>query len=203
LRPKIKKLISEYTNCVRPYLMYHMNCVRVCLNDYMYDERALKHIIILVWPYSPRPSANLGNTIHTKPLALNNRSRQLRFLLTSKHVNLKNKLLLYKLLLKPIWTYGIQLWGAAKPSNITKIQSFQSKCLRQITKTPFYVSNDTLHKDLSIQTVKNVAKTFYKRMHSNLQNHRNLLISKLSSPTIPGDPRRRLKQTLFRDLFLD
>jgi len=46
---------------------------------------------------------------YTKCLALNNRSHQLRFLLTSTHVNLRNKLLLYKLLLKPIWTYGIQL----------------------------------------------------------------------------------------------
>ncbi|KAF0760718.1 Uncharacterized protein FWK35_00010453 [Aphis craccivora] len=52
-----------------------------------------------------------------------------------------------------------------------------------------------LHKDLSVQTVKNVAKIFYKRMHSNLRDHRNPLISDLSVPTIPGDPRRRLKRT--------
>jgi hypothetical protein len=29
-----------------------------------------------------------------------------------------NKLLLYKTILKPIWTYGIQLWGTAFTSNI-------------------------------------------------------------------------------------
>jgi hypothetical protein len=29
-----------------------------------------------------------------------------------------NKLLLYKTILKPIWTYGIQLWGTASTSNI-------------------------------------------------------------------------------------
>jgi len=58
-------------------------------------------------------------------------------------------------------------------------RGFQSKCLRQITKAPFYVSNHTLqHKDHSILTVQNVviAKT-YKRLHSNL--HRNPLISEL------------------------
>jgi hypothetical protein len=101
----------------------------------------------------------------------------------------------------------MEIWhpimGAAKPSNITKIQSFQSKYLRQITKAPFYISNDTLYKDLYIQTVKNIAKTFYKRMHSNLKNHRNPLISKLSSLTIPGDPRSRLKRIWCRDLLLD
>jgi hypothetical protein len=30
----------------------------------------------------------------------------------------KNKILLYKTILKPIWTYGIPLWGAASNSNI-------------------------------------------------------------------------------------
>jgi hypothetical protein len=29
-----------------------------------------------------------------------------------------NKLLMYKTVLKPIWTYGIQLWGTASISNI-------------------------------------------------------------------------------------
>jgi hypothetical protein len=62
--------------------------------------------------------------IHTKRLALNNWSLQLRFLLTSKHINLKNKLLLYKLFLKQIRTYGIQLWGVAKPSKLLKSNPF-------------------------------------------------------------------------------
>jgi hypothetical protein len=33
-------------------------------------------------------------------------------------LSLRNKLLLYKTILKPIWTYGIQLWGTASTSNI-------------------------------------------------------------------------------------
>jgi hypothetical protein len=28
-----------------------------------------------------------------------------------------NNILVYKAMLKPIWTYGIQLWGAASTSN--------------------------------------------------------------------------------------
>jgi ABC-type cobalamin transport system permease subunit len=38
-----------------------------------------------------------------------------------------NKLVLYKQILKPVWTYGIQLWGCTKPSNIVIIQRFQTK----------------------------------------------------------------------------
>jgi hypothetical protein len=35
-----------------------------------------------------------------------------------------NKLLLYKTILKPIWTYGIQLWGTASTSNIEILERF-------------------------------------------------------------------------------
>jgi len=28
-------------------------------------------------------------------------------------LSLENKLLVYKAILKPIWTYGVQLWGSA------------------------------------------------------------------------------------------
>lgn len=43
-----------------------------------------------------------------------------------------NKLTIYKTILWPIWTYGIELWGSAQPSNIYIIQCFQSKVLHKI-----------------------------------------------------------------------
>ena len=50
-----------------------------------------------------------------------------------------------KTVLKPIWTYGIELWGCASTSNVAVIQRYQSKLLRTITNAPWYVSNHTLH----------------------------------------------------------
>jgi hypothetical protein len=41
----------------------------------------------------------------------------------SKH----NKLMLYKQILKPVWTYNIQLWGCTKQSNTDIIQRFKKK----------------------------------------------------------------------------
>jgi len=38
-----------------------------------------------------------------------------------------NKLVLYKQILKPVWTYGIQLWGCTNPSKTAIIQRFQNK----------------------------------------------------------------------------
>jgi hypothetical protein len=39
-------------------------------------------------------------------------------------LSLHNKLLIYKQILKPVWTYSIQFWGCTKPSNIHIIQRF-------------------------------------------------------------------------------
>jgi hypothetical protein len=52
-------------------------------------------------------------------------------------LSLSNKLLLYKFILKPNWTYGIQLWGTASTSNIEILERFQSKTLRLLVDAPW------------------------------------------------------------------
>ena len=71
----------------------------------------------------------------------------------NSELSIENKLLLYQQVLKPVWTYGIQLWGCTKKSNIKMIQTFQNKVLRGIVKAPWYIRNDDLHRDLNMQTV--------------------------------------------------
>jgi len=39
-------------------------------------------------------------------------------------LSIENKLLIYKIILKPIWTYGIPLLGTASNSNIEILQSY-------------------------------------------------------------------------------
>jgi len=40
------------------------------------------------------------------------------------------------IILLPVWTYGIQLWGTASNSNLEILERFQSKVLRIITDAP-------------------------------------------------------------------
>lgn len=47
-------------------------------------------------------------------------------------------------------TYSIKSWESAKMYNIITPQFFQSKSLRVITNTPWYISNHTLHYELKI-----------------------------------------------------
>jgi hypothetical protein len=50
------------------------------------------------------------------------------YCLIGKHslLSLENKLPIYKIVLKPVWTYGIELWGCATKSNIVVIQTSQN-----------------------------------------------------------------------------
>ncbi|KAL4103330.1 hypothetical protein QTP88_018707 [Uroleucon formosanum] len=101
-----------------------------------------------------------------------------------------------------LWTYGIQLWGNAKKSNINKIQTFQNLALRKLLNAPPYVSNSTIHSDLKMKTVHEEAKIHYKRFHSRLSSNPNPLIRDIAVPTIPGNPPRRLKRSWCRDLLV-
>lgn len=139
--------------------------------------------------------------VRVKKLALNARIQLLKTLLTNKHTKLNIKLLIYKSLIKPMWTYGLQLWGNAKKSNLNKIQTIQNKILRSITNAPPYVSNFTLHSDLKMKTIHDEARTYYKRFFNKLSAHSNPLISGLATHTIPGNPPRRLKRNWCRDLL--
>jgi hypothetical protein len=72
----------------------------------------------------------------------------------NSRLSLPNKLLLYKTILKPIWTYGIQLWGTASTSNFEILERFQSKALRIIVDAPWYVPNNHNRRDLQMTSDK-------------------------------------------------
>ena len=80
--------------------------------------------------------------ITTKRKHLDLQLRKLYWILGRKSLlSLENKLLVYRAVLKPIWTYGVQLWGTTSNSNIDILERFQSKVLRVITDAPWYVPN--------------------------------------------------------------
>lgn len=82
------------------------------------------------------------------------KSRKMNWLIGKRsNLSVHNKLMLYKQILKPIWTYGIPIWGCAKNNIINIIQRFQNKVLRTILNAPWYVRNSDIHRDLKINTV--------------------------------------------------
>lgn len=112
--------------------------------------------------------------VKKKKEELDIRYRNLDWLL-GRHssLSLQNKLSIYSQIIKPVWTYGVQLWGCAKPTIINKIQSFQNKLLRRLVNAPWYVRNSDLHRDLKVDTVNETITKFATTHHKRLVSHIN------------------------------
>jgi hypothetical protein len=100
---------------------------------------------------------------------------------------LANKLLLYTTILKPIWTYGITLWGTACHSNIEILQRFQNRVLRMSVNAPWYIPHSLLHTDLQMSTVRDEIMKFSTNYRAKLVTHPNELTSIL---LVEPSPRR-------------
>jgi hypothetical protein len=108
----------------------------------------------------------------------------------------ESKLLLYKTIIKPIWTYGIELWGCASKSHIAKMLQSQSKML-MITNVPWYMTNQTLHDTLKVPFIKDVIQEKSINHHDKLGNHSNPILQ----PLLEQQQRSRLKKVWPADLI--
>jgi hypothetical protein len=105
---------------------------------------------------------------------MDQKTTELYWLIGKKsHLSIDNKLLIYKTVIKPIWAYGIQIWGCASKFNIALIQRAPKKILQAIADAPWYVSNQTLHIDLKTPYVSDVIKEYSTNYFHKLANHPN------------------------------
>jgi hypothetical protein len=65
-------------------------------------------------------------------------------------ISIKNGVLLYKQLNRPIMGYAFPIWRSAAHTHVRKLHVLQSKYLRIATNAPWYVSNRQIHDDLGI-----------------------------------------------------
>jgi hypothetical protein len=130
--------------------------------------------------------------IIAKKTQINLKLRQMHWLIGRKSkLTTENKLLLYQAILKPIWAYGIQLWGCIKPSNTKIIQGVESKILRMAFNAPWYVSNKTLHESLGIPFVVEEIKRLTNKYLQNLSGHSNKQLSQLKAPPPRGQKKTK------------
>jgi len=190
---KIK--INESKSSFVTFSLRPLNCPAVTINNIIIPHSTEVKYLGLIFDRRLTWSSHLND----KRKKLNSRLHLLRPLLRS-NLTLPIKIILYKTLLQPIWTYGIVIWGSAKNSNKRTIQAFQNITLRLITGAPWFVSNATLNFDLKLPSIDNTAATYYKRFHAKLKDIPNQLINELASLTLPGNPTRRLKRKWCRDL---
>jgi hypothetical protein len=130
--------------------------------------------------------------VSTKRKQLDHKTQEIKWLI-GRHspLSLENKILIYKTVLKPVWTYGFELWGCASHSNIEIIQRYQSKLLLTITNAPWYVTNHNLHADLHIPYVSKVFQERIATHRTTIASHPNPLTAPLLRSSTIRRPKRR------------
>lgn len=78
-------------------------------------------------------------------------------------LNIKNKLLLYKAVIRPIMSYASPIWRRAAPTNRKKLQIVQNKCLKIIHNLPWRTSTTELHMTANIPLL---AEFIHKLQHN-------------------------------------
>lgn len=136
--------------------------------------------------------------IFSKRKQLGTKFRQMYWLMgRNSELTLENKTLIYKTILKPVWTYGIQLWGTASNSNLEILQRFQNKVLRSIVNAPWYVTSSSIEKDLQMPSIREEIKRHSSNYSDRINEHKNTLAKQLFDNT--GEV-RRLKRFKPNDL---
>jgi hypothetical protein len=126
-------------------------------------------------PPKKKNSSTLKRSKSTPKKQLDLKAKQMNWLLGRSTLSIGSKLLLYKALLKPIWTYAIQVWGAASNSNIDILQNFQSKPPPFHSECTLVHRQPLIHEDLQMNTVLNEIKKWNTKHLRKFEYHTNAL----------------------------
>jgi hypothetical protein len=72
------------------------------------------------------------------------------FLNRKSDLSIRNGVLLYKQLIRPIMTYAYPAWRYTARSHVRRLQVLQSKFFAPRYGAPWYVSNRQIHEDLGV-----------------------------------------------------
>ncbi|VVC44240.1 Hypothetical protein CINCED_3A002599 [Cinara cedri] len=121
---------------------------------------------------------NWKHHVRQKKIQIKEKMRKLYWLVGPHfELTIENKRILYVAIIKPIWTYGIQLWGCTSKSNIDIIQRCQNIALRTITAAYRFERNDTIHRDMMLPTIAEEIQKFARKHERRLEDHINPMAS--------------------------
>ena len=118
-----------------------------------------------------------------------------KWLINHPNISLRNKILVYKSIFRPAWSYGAEIWGTAADSNIAISDRFQNKFLRATVQAPWYVTNKQLHSELKVESVKEIIARRVDNYVARLHRHPNLEAIVLLDST--GDTCRLRRKRIF------
>ena len=96
-------------------------------------------------------------------------------------LNIRNKLLIYKSIIRPILLYACPVWGDCANVHLKKLQVTQNKCLKMIFLLPWHFSTSRLHEIAHTDTISQCISTQSSKFLDNCCLSSNPLISALSA----------------------
>lgn len=87
----------------------------------------------------------------------------------------KNKIIIYKMLIRPIFLYAAPIWSSAATSHINKLEVFQNKLIRWIDKSDWDTSNSSIRSKYNINSVTEQIYKLTKNFFNNQTSHINIL----------------------------
>jgi len=97
-------------------------------------------------------------------------------------LSVRNGVLLYKQLTRPMMDYACPAWRSAARTHVRRLQVLQSKCLYLAIGAPLNVSNKQIHEDLSVPLFVDHIRALTARFDSKLAD--------------VGNPRTAIRQIL-------
>ena len=94
-------------------------------------------------------------------------------------LSVRNGVLLYKQLIRPMMDYACPPWRSAARSHVQRLQVLQSKCLHLATGAPWHISNRQIHEDLDVSFFADHIRTPIASFDSKLVDVRNPLVREL------------------------
>jgi len=94
-------------------------------------------------------------------------------------LSVRNGVLLYKQLIRPMMDYACPAWRSAARSYVRRLQVLQSKCLRLATGAPWYVSHRQIHEDLGVPLFADHIRALTVSFDSKLADVENPLVRQL------------------------
>ncbi|GJQ75478.1 hypothetical protein Trydic_g8640, partial [Trypoxylus dichotomus] len=113
------------------------------------------------------------NAVNNNIKKTNAAIRRLLYILINRNVSIENKLLLFKVVLRPILTYGMPCWNRAAKHHLQRLQVMQNKCLRLALSADRYTPIRELHRAAHVDTIAEFAAKHATRFYQKTRTHGN------------------------------
>jgi hypothetical protein len=113
---------------------------------------------------------------HAKTRALIVRGQLNSLVCRRSKLSIKNKITIYRQIVRPAMTYSFVVWGNVSNTQLHKLQVVQNKFLRAAFNAPWFGRNSQLHREADLPLIKDFLLDVAEKFFENAAQHPNPLV---------------------------